>query len=147
MNNWNKLTNILLEKNHIKIPIEKRFFLSFLEDDENHINKHKVLNEILKLGFLDDDPRLIELKNNFNLAKLHEMKFSEEVDLFHNAECVVGLHGGGFANIVFCRPKTKIIELKSLTAGDAIKNLAIKNDLDYTSVATEAKQIYKFTNG
>ena len=55
MNNWNKLTNILLEKNHIKILIEKRFFLSFLEDDENHINKHKVLNDILKLGFLDDD--------------------------------------------------------------------------------------------
>ena len=27
MDSWNKLSNTLLEKNHIKIPIEKRFFL------------------------------------------------------------------------------------------------------------------------
>ena len=34
INMWNNLTNSLLHKNHIKIPIEKRFFLSFIEDDE-----------------------------------------------------------------------------------------------------------------
>ena len=40
MDSWNKLSNSLLEKNHIKIPIEKRFFLSFIEDDETNINKY-----------------------------------------------------------------------------------------------------------
>ena len=66
------------------------------------------------------------LKNNFIIVKLHEIKFKEQVDLFHNAECIVGLHGGGFGNIVFCKPGTKIIELRSLTAGEPIKNLAKK---------------------
>ena len=33
---WNQLSNSLLENNHIKIPIQKRFFLSFIEDDETN---------------------------------------------------------------------------------------------------------------
>ena len=72
------------------------------------------------------------------------MKFKEQVDLFHNAECVAGLHGGGFGNISFCKPGTKIIELKSLTAGDAIKNLAKKNKLNYDSIEIKSKEIMKF---
>ena len=31
MESWNKLSTLLLETNHIRIPIEKRFFLSFLD--------------------------------------------------------------------------------------------------------------------
>ena len=40
---WNQLSNSLLEKNHIKIPIEKRFFLTFIEEDENNIQKNKII--------------------------------------------------------------------------------------------------------
>ena len=84
------------------------------------------------------------LKNNFTSVKLHETKFTDQVDLFHNAECIVGLHGGGFANLAFCKPGTKVIELKSVNAGTPIENLAIKNDLHYDSIAVEAEQIEKF---
>ena len=38
----------------------------------------------------------------------------------------------------------KIIELKNKTAADAIKNLAKSNDLNYTSIEAEAKEIYMF---
>ena len=72
------------------------------------------------------------------------MKFTDQVTLFHNAECIVGLHGGGFANIAFCKPGTKIIELRSLNTGDTIKNLSKKNDLNYSSIDVEVKEIYKF---
>ena len=65
MESWNQLSKSLLEHNHIKIPLEKRFFLSFLEEDSEHINKRKVIDEIHKLGFLPDDPRLIKLRSNF----------------------------------------------------------------------------------
>ena len=64
---WNQLSNSLLENNHIKIPIQKRFFLSFIEDDETNINKEKILNELIKHGFLNDDPRLKELRNRFKI--------------------------------------------------------------------------------
>ena len=73
------------------------------------------------------------LENNFIAIKLHDTNFREQVDLFHNAECIVGLHGGGFGNIVFCKPGTKVIELRSSYAGPVIENLAKKNDLNYHS--------------
>ena len=67
--------------------------------------------------------------------------------LFNNAECVVGLHGGGFANIVFCKPGTKVVELRNSSAGPVIENLAKKNNLNYKSIIigkenlTESKSI------
>ena len=56
----------------------------------------------------------------------------------------MGLHGGGFANLVFCRPNTKVVELKSMDAGTPIENLAKKNDLNYNCVSVKAEQIKKF---
>ena len=78
------------------------------------------------------------------LQKRHEIGFDEQVKMFQNAECVVGLHGGGFANIVFCKAQTQILELRSRNSGPVIENLAKKNDLNYNSIVSEAKQIYKF---
>jgi len=86
-------------------------------------------------------------KNNFALVKLHELKFIDQVELFYNAECIVGLHGGGFANIVFCKPKTKIIELRGKHSGSPIENLAKKNDLDYSSIIVDAKQDFPNQQG
>lgn len=78
MDNWNKLTNILLEKNHIKLPIKKRFFLYFVDDDENNINKNKILEIIDQLGFLKDDPRLIEFRNKIKiLVKTNSINYQE----------------------------------------------------------------------
>ena len=75
---WNQLSNSLLENNHIKIPIQKRFFLSFIEDDETNINKKKILNELIKHGFLNDDPRLKELRNKFKiLVKTQSINYEE----------------------------------------------------------------------
>ena len=54
---WSDLSNKLLETNHIKIPIEKRF-LTFVEDDKDNIQKQKIIDELYKNGFKDDDPRL-----------------------------------------------------------------------------------------
>ena len=88
----------------------------------------------------EDEIKKYLLKNNFISVKLHEIKFTDQVDLFHNAECIVGLHGGGFANLAFCRPGTKVVELRSIDAGTPIENLAKKNDLNYCSISVETEQ-------
>ena len=54
---------------------------------------------------------------------------------------MIGLHGAGFANIVFCKTGTKIIEMRSNTAGDVIKNLAISNKLIYHDISCIPKTI------
>ena len=41
------------------------------------------------------------------------------------------MHGSGFANLTFCEPKTKIIELRSNNAGKVLQNIAQNSDLDY----------------
>ena len=88
----------------------------------------------------EDEIKKYLLKNNFIFARLHEMKFNEEVDLFHNAECVVGLHGAGLINIVFCRPGTRVIELINTSTKSHFEVIAKKNNLNYTSITVEAKQ-------
>ena len=88
----------------------------------------------------EDEVKRYLLKNNFVSVKLHEINFKEQVDLFNKAECVVGLHGAGFTNIIFCKPGTKVIELKNSNAGPMYENVAKKNDLNYTSITVEAKQ-------
>ena len=83
--------------------------------------------------------------SDFILGNSYEMKKAikfagEQIDLFYNAECIVGLHGAGLANVVFCKSGTRVIELQSTYAGPMYENLAKKNDLNYTSIAVEAKQ-------
>ena len=43
--------------------------------------------------------------------------------------------------MIFSKPGTKVLELKSTTAGDAIKNLAINNKLIYNDISLEPKTI------
>ena len=93
------------------------------------INKDKKIKNKIYIDRTDDKLKGIELRSikneneikkyllskNFIFLKLHEISFFDQVNYFYNADCVVGLHGAGFANISFCRPGTKIIELNMLS--------------------------------
>ena len=120
----------------INKKIKNKIYIDRGDTISNHLPQRFISNE--------DEIKKYLLKNNFIFVKLHETKFIEQINLFHNAECIVGLHGAGFVNVVFCKPGTKIIELRSLNTGDTIKNLSKKNDLNYSSIDVEAKETYKF---
>ena len=90
MEEWTRLSNLLLEKNHIKLPIEKRFFLSFLEDDTDTISKQKVLNKFETMGFLKDDPRLTTIRKNFKaLIPSTSIKYEEFKYCIENNVCII----------------------------------------------------------
>ena len=119
--------------NSNKAPNKKsRIYIDRSGDESKYQRERYIINEKEIKEYL--------IKKNFLLVKLHELHFIEQVNLFYNAECVVGLHGGGFGNIAFCNPGTKIIELKSASAGIVIKNLAEKNKLNYNSIAVEPSE-------
>ena len=120
----------------INQKIKNKIYIDRSDTTSNHLPQRLISNE--------DEIKKYLLKNNFIFVKLHETGFREQINLFHNAECIVGLHGAGFVNVVFCKPGTKIIELRSLNTGDTIKNLSKKNDLNYSSIDVEAKETYKF---
>ena len=118
------------EKNKKKIYIDRNDNLKSQQEERSISNESEVKKYLLN--------------NNFISVKLHDINFIDQVNLFNNAECVVGLHGGGFANIVFCKPGTKIVELRSIQAGPPIENLAKKNNLNYNSITVESKKTEKY---
>jgi hypothetical protein len=46
----------------------------------------------------------------FETVRLEELSVREQAALFASAEVVVGPHGAGFTNLVFCQPGAKIVE-------------------------------------
>lgn len=47
----------------------------------------------------------------FKSYKIGKLDFFEQVYLFKNAKTIIGPHGAAFANIIFCKPQTNIIEI------------------------------------
>ena len=48
----------------------------------------------------------------FKILRLSYFSFRKQVNLFSNAKIIIGPHGAGFANLIFCKKNTKVIELK-----------------------------------
>lgn len=95
------------------------------------------------------------IKNEFEIKKylissgfypvvLSKVNFISQVKIFNKAKIIVGAHGAGFANIIFSKLGTKIIELQSPGSGNAIKNLAKKCKLKYYRITSNA--IKRFSN-
>ena len=47
----------------------------------------------------------------FEIFAAENMNFSEQIEAFASAEIVIGAHGAGLTNIVFCRPGCAVIEI------------------------------------
>jgi len=122
----NFLKNTSLQKKRNKIYIDREDSIS--SKDQRLINNENEVREFL-------------LKKGFALVKLADLNFKEQIELFNSAETIVGLHGAGFSNIVFCDPGTKVVELRNSTSGLVLKNLAKKNNLNYNSITVGKKNL------
>lgn len=47
----------------------------------------------------------------FSEVALESLSVAEQIAVFAQAEVVVGVHGAGLSNVVFCRPGTRVVEL------------------------------------
>ena len=54
---------------------------------------------------------------NFKLIDPSKLSLSQQVEAFSNAEIILGPHGAGLTNIMFCNPGTKVIEIRSQEQG------------------------------
>lgn len=79
---------------------KKRLFLDRSNSKYNHCqisNFDKINNLIIKKKIKSYQPE--------------KFSFKSQINLFKNSSIVIGAHGAALANIVFCKPKTKIIEI------------------------------------
>ena len=142
---YNLLNDPLIDSLHIPQWIISFLKNRFLININNSEKKYKKIFINRKDGntfrFINNENEVEEFlkQKNFHSLTLSNYSFLEQIKLFNNAEYIVGLHGAGFANTIFCKPKTKILELKAETAGDAIKNLVEKNNLIYNHLSFKNK--------
>ena len=79
------------------------------------------------------------LKNKgFSTYQLKKLSFFEKIHLFKNAEIIVGAHGAGFANLVFCKPQTRVIEIRpDINPNTIYERISYINELNYQLIQTK----------
>jgi capsular polysaccharide biosynthesis protein len=50
----------------------------------------------------------------FQVIEAHKLDYDTKIQLFQNATEIVGPYSSGFANLVFCRPNTKVLVFSNI---------------------------------
>jgi hypothetical protein len=66
---------------------------------------------------VENEEEVIRLLRKYHFEiitnELDDMPVSEQADLFHTADYIVGPHGSGLTNVLFCHPHAKVLEFHS----------------------------------
>jgi len=82
-------------------------------DEMNEIPRNIIISRQNTYGrkIINFDDVMILLNNyDFSIYELENMKFSDQIKLFFNANTIIGAHGAGLSNIMFCS-KSNILEI------------------------------------
>ena len=118
-----KFTIEFLRKSFLtkKILSEKNDFkMIYLDRGESAlINNKNIINfRNLRIILNEDEVKKYLISIGFKIIKPQNFSFKNQINIFHNVKCVMSLSGAGLANAVFCRPGTKIIEVKTINASN-----------------------------
>ena len=73
--------------------------------------------------------------HGFKNLKLTDFNFQKQINIFRNAKLIIGPHGAGFANLVFCKKRTKVIEIKPSNHPNRVYETISKiNKLNYNLI-------------
>ena len=126
------LQNNLMKKNHLHDPtFPKKIFIDRADASPNVIQRRKIIN--------NNEVKNIAISYGYKILNLSNYSFQDQVKYFYNANKITGLHGAGFANVIFSKPGTFFLELKPHTAGKACENLAKKCELKYDCISSIPK--------
>jgi len=111
-----------------KIGTDKEFCKKVFISRKDATNARRITNE-------DEVFALFQAKG-FERYDLCKLSVVEQILLFNNAEILVGEHGTGLVNIMFCKPGTKVIELFHVLLDSSFWYLAQIKKLDYVPIKT-----------
>lgn len=124
INNWRRS---LLELEKVKPPNNpySKIYINRLDSKKRPIqNEHEVIE------YFED--------NGFKSITLSKLSVINQISLFANADIIIGPHGAGFTNILFCKKETVLVEIfsfdeqKSSNIGTVnFANLANQLSLNY----------------
>jgi capsular polysaccharide biosynthesis protein len=123
-----KLRSTLFPK--IGLPQEKvRIYISRRKANRRMLNNEDLLTDQL-------------LSHGFNVVCLEDLSWRQQVLLFQQAEMVVGMHGAGLSNILYCtRPRLVIELVPSVASNKLFQVLASLLEYPYYSVLLDKKNL------
>lgn len=95
------LRDVFLPGDNNGLPQKKRLYIS-RKDVTTDWARRYIINAGEVWAYLQS--------KGFDKVVLEDLPLEEQVKLFNSAEIVLGPHGAGLANLVFCRPGTKVFE-------------------------------------
>lgn len=118
------LRKIFLNK---KFKSKKKFKNIFIDRSDSEQSHCKLINNQQIINYLK--------KNNFKILQLSKLNFNEQIFVFSNCRNIIAPHGAGLANLVFCKKKTKVIEIIPKNhPNNVYKRISEINKLDYKSI-------------
>ncbi|MFC6196647.1 glycosyltransferase family 61 protein [Ponticaulis profundi] len=116
-----KIGSVAVRQNHDR-QFPEKIFLARRDSNRRVCRNTDALSSALEeLGFTE--------------INTTDLDIYEQVMLFRSAEQVVALHGAGLANIMYCRPGTKVVEIQSPSLRTTtFSRLAIQFQLDLAIV-------------
>ena len=97
------LRKIFLKSASKKIGKYKKIYIDRSDSQYNHC---KIINDLEIKKYLEN--------KGFKIIKLSDCSFIEQISIFKNCNIIIGPHGAGFANLIFCKRKTKVLEIKNI---------------------------------
>lgn len=92
---------------------------------------------------------IITIKN-FKKVYLEELSLFDQISIFRNAKFIIGVHGAGMSNTVFCNNNVKIIEIiPSNRISTLVTSICMINKFDYYPFLlgdTKSKKKFTFIN-
>lgn len=109
---------------------------SFLKENRNvtanHYDRIYISREDASWRKVANEGKLMELltKKGFKKIVLSTLTVEDQINIFASAKVIISTNGAGFANLMFCQPGTKIIQLFTSTSDEFVK-IGQYLDLDY----------------
>ncbi len=108
-------------------PQNSRIYISRRLDGRFPKNEHEIEALVTSLGF--------------EILNLQDMTFSEQIDRLSRATVVVGTHGAGLANIVWCRAgSARLVEITRAKFPQCFARLADVASVRYSAIVDESTE-------
>ena len=102
----------------------------YIDRSESPFEHCQIQNNLEIINYLES--------KGFKSYKTGELPFLNQVYLFNNAKQIVGAHGAAFANLVFCKKDTKIVEIKPTNRPNLVsRTISETQNLKFNLIETE----------
>ena len=116
-----------LRNKFLKFKSKKKFYKKiYIDRSDSIINDRRIVNE--------DKIKKMLRKKKFKILKLTNYSFTQQIGIFNSAKIIVGNHGAGFTNLIFCKKNTKVVEFKDKNTAKIFNKISKDLGLNYKSI-------------